>query len=219
MFEKPEKNSLSPRSVSAYVRNKVESTRLTVKQGFAKGHGRRSIRDQERDCTRATSHDLVGRQQPHEALLGLICIATTRDGGPVAVHNPQVVNVAGGLDQVHYGLRGCETILRIVSGPAVDVVDRAVKSIGSPDRRVQPAARHAMRTQEDVACIPRDQWHRDEEPDRERNGRGMDPFARGAGGRRGGGGLGQFLRGLLRRGEISRMMSRGDHGGQGTVQR
>lgn len=75
-----------------------------------------------------------------------------------------------------------------------------------------------MRAQQNVPRIPRDQRHRDKKPDRERDGRGMDPFARGAVGHGGGRGLDQFLRGLFRRGELSWMMSRGDHDGQGTVQ-
>lgn len=93
------------------------------------------------------------------------------------VDNPEVVDVTNGLEDIEDSLRSREAIMRIEGGPAVDIVDLSVQRIRCPDGRVQSSTRHAMRSQQDIARVPNNQGNRNDEPDCQRSGGCMGPFA------------------------------------------
>lgn len=129
---------------------------LTVKDRLAQGHDRRGVGDQKRGRTNAPSDHLLPLQQPGESL-GDLLRSTSPNCRSIVVDNPEVVDVTDSLQDVEDSLRSSEAIMRIEGGPAVDIVNLSVQRVRCPDRRVQASTGHAMRSQQDIACIPDDQ--------------------------------------------------------------
>ena len=72
------------------------------------------------------------------------------------VNNEEVINISRRLEQIQHRLRRRKPIPRIERRPSVDVVDGAVERVGGPERRVQPVARHAVRSEQHVPGVPED---------------------------------------------------------------
>jgi len=135
----------------------------TVQQRLANRHHRRTKPHQGRHPSHSPRHDLR-LSQPPDCTRARRTSSLRRRRPTVLIDDPEIISVEDGLDDIQRRLRGREAVMGVVSRPAVHVVDGAVEGVGRPDRTVQGAAGHAVRSEDDVARVPGHERQGDDEP-------------------------------------------------------
>ena len=109
------------------------------------------------------------KQTKTATLTSLPLTSNLADTTPTPVHNleaddVQIPAIAGTFDDIHGGLGGGKSVMGVPCRPAVHQIASTVDLVQSVDRRMKRSTRHCVRSSEDVADIPSNEWERDEEP-------------------------------------------------------
>lgn len=130
---------------------------------------------------------------------------------PKAQYEPEVREVSSSLEEVHDCLRSSKTVLLIIRLPAINIIYPSVELVRHPKRPVVFTTRHGVWAEEDITRIPKDERHRNGEPNQDKVRRGVRPrsfaFARRRA-RRG------FRWAQIRFREVLGVFARGDHFGK-----